>query len=508
MHEVLLIDELLEVVLGFCTDSATLSRIARTCQAWKEPALDRVWARLDSFLPLLRLIPGLFTVNGVYLLESPIEPGFRRLRHYASRVRTIASRQNIRIHPSLLSLLLQDSYIAPIFYRLSSVQLSLTNCHAICPLLSLSPELKKVDLDLGFKTKKDKAVNKSALQFISTVGRLSAGFTSLSLRGTASSSVLKAVTSLPHLNFLYLRNGVTFTADTLAAIATFPSLKELKIQISHLHPESLRFPASACFPSLQLLDIRGRTTYVEKLLLHMQSDCLVSLRVEVEHLWQTDDTWDGLFNAIRHKTRTTLQELTIEHIMDADDLFLEDGSIRSPDTLSEATTIDNIIPPTNPSALLLFDHLYSLSNHNSLHRLLLETTPPIIIQDQDLEKMVQWWPNLEHLDLGTLLTEQRWAPKTTPAALFTISRGFSALRSLVMPVNISGLTHDTAIRVLQTFPDASSLHHITLTALTPPNQSMAHLLYRLFPSLRDIHGTRGHEEAWTRVQDGFHLLRA
>ncbi|KIK50597.1 hypothetical protein GYMLUDRAFT_182575 [Collybiopsis luxurians FD-317 M1] len=508
MHQALLIDEILAIILDSCAESISLSRIARTCQAWKEPALDRVWFRLDSFKPLLELIPGLLSVNGVYMLESPLNPDFRRLRHYASRVKQIAYRQNLQIHPSFLSLLLQDNSVSLIFQKLSTVQLSLANCHAVCSIISLSTGLQKVDLDLGFTTSaKFKTVNRTALNFISTVDRVSTCFTSLSLRGATSGSVMSAVNGLSRLESLCLCVGASLPAETLAAIATFPRLRELEIQTSHLRPDDLHFSPSNCFPSLEVLDIRGRTGIIEKLLRNMQSDRLVVLRIEVELLSSSDDTWNGLFDAIKNKTHSSLLELAIEHHMDADDLFLNDDTPSSSDTTSTAPIMNYNLPRTNPNALLRFDHLTSLSNHHSIRRLLFETTPPVLLQDQDLEKMVQWWPNLEHLDLGSLLTfDQRWSPKITAAALVTIARGFPVLDSLVIPVNINGLTHETPIKFSQN-PNAS-LHHITLTALTPPDQSVTHLLHRLFPSLLDIQGTPGHEEDWSRVQDGFHLLRA
>lgn len=64
MHSVLLIDEILEYILEFCSDwpqeeyRQTLACIARCCKAWRDPALDRLWYRLDGVMPLVRLLPG------------------------------------------------------------------------------------------------------------------------------------------------------------------------------------------------------------------------------------------------------------------------------------------------------------------------------------------------------------------------------------------------------------------------------------------------------------------
>ena len=61
MHSALLIDEVFEVILEHCSDwhrheyRWTLSQLARTCKALKDPSLDRLWRRLESEKPLFNL---------------------------------------------------------------------------------------------------------------------------------------------------------------------------------------------------------------------------------------------------------------------------------------------------------------------------------------------------------------------------------------------------------------------------------------------------------------------
>ena len=44
-------------------DKPSLCSAARCCQAWKGPALDLIWRRLPSAIPLLSLLPGFSTEN-------------------------------------------------------------------------------------------------------------------------------------------------------------------------------------------------------------------------------------------------------------------------------------------------------------------------------------------------------------------------------------------------------------------------------------------------------------
>lgn len=60
MHAALFIDEILQYVFEVVLDNgkSSLCCAARCCQAWKDPALDRIWRRLPSAVPLLSLLPG------------------------------------------------------------------------------------------------------------------------------------------------------------------------------------------------------------------------------------------------------------------------------------------------------------------------------------------------------------------------------------------------------------------------------------------------------------------
>lgn len=49
--------KLLECILETQGGRKSLARLARTCKAFKEPALDLLWRDLDSFVPLVTLFP-------------------------------------------------------------------------------------------------------------------------------------------------------------------------------------------------------------------------------------------------------------------------------------------------------------------------------------------------------------------------------------------------------------------------------------------------------------------
>lgn len=69
MHHALLIDELLRQIFSIISEdgSEPLATFARICKAWTDPALDFVWMRLISVVPLLDVIPGVQLVDGIYV---------------------------------------------------------------------------------------------------------------------------------------------------------------------------------------------------------------------------------------------------------------------------------------------------------------------------------------------------------------------------------------------------------------------------------------------------------
>jgi hypothetical protein len=65
--------KLLEIIQDTQNGSRTVARLARTCKAFNEPAMDVLWSELDSFLPLIGLFPG-------YIMKRAKRPGLGLVR--------------------------------------------------------------------------------------------------------------------------------------------------------------------------------------------------------------------------------------------------------------------------------------------------------------------------------------------------------------------------------------------------------------------------------------------
>jgi hypothetical protein len=60
--------KVLDCILDSPNGKRALSRLARTCRAMREPALDTLWRELDSIIPLLWQFPG-------HVLKKAKRPG-------------------------------------------------------------------------------------------------------------------------------------------------------------------------------------------------------------------------------------------------------------------------------------------------------------------------------------------------------------------------------------------------------------------------------------------------
>ncbi|KAF9266896.1 hypothetical protein L218DRAFT_1074746 [Marasmius fiardii PR-910] len=489
MHQALVIDEIIQVVFDFCLElgSDLLTKVARTCKAWRDPALDRLWYRLTDVTPLLQLIPGIICVNGVYVFESPVSPDLNSLRFYAPRVRHIAHRQNLQLHPHLSSII-AASFGDGMFTGLSSVQLLLANCHSLCSILGPGTMVETLVIDMSFHPGAFQSSNTAACNYLANLPNLQA----LTLRGLASVALNRTISATCHLRSLSLTLSTSLNADTIIAISQFPVLAELDIHAPHIHARDLTDKWSSpgsdvCFPSLRSLRIRASTSLVGEVLQRMQSAQLHTIYLDVEPVAQTDDAWIDLFNIMKNNT-PNLHDFTIDHHVDTDIPVYDSNSGLFNFNDSSNDTNSDIF-----DKLLRFQLLHPLFGLPYLQRVVFDTTPPILVHDEDLENLGSQWPQLTHLDLGTVPTiDSRWIPKATIKGLSLFSRKPSNLKNLLIPLDLSTLSQ--ANELLKTLPTPhNTLHNITITALARPNPlSLAYHLAFLFPHLEHADGIVDH----------------
>ncbi|KAH9166354.1 hypothetical protein EDB89DRAFT_224142 [Lactarius sanguifluus] len=159
MHPVLLLDEVLRIVLDNIDSDSNRSSalktfycIATVCRAWKDPALDYLWASLASMDPLLALLP-----NHDASHRSVLSDDLSQFHAYASRVRIVGQNcvpyQSSNACPCIVDATSSASALLP---SLRSVRLVLKDAASQqLPLtLYLSRNLQSISVDVGFRSSK------------------------------------------------------------------------------------------------------------------------------------------------------------------------------------------------------------------------------------------------------------------------------------------------------------------------------------------------------------------
>ncbi|RDB23602.1 hypothetical protein Hypma_008999 [Hypsizygus marmoreus] len=510
MQPALLIDEIIRHIFYYSSEDgpSTLNALARSCKSWADPALDLMWMRLSTITPLLYLIPGVRLDNGVYVLDSSIFPhDLLRFRVYASRVKYISHRRHIQVHPDILSLLTDCNSARPhteLLPSLLSAQLSSSACDTIQTSLSLSHQLRHVDLDLGFNSRNPK--NFPAIivsQYLEMVARIAPELQRLSVRGSLSEDLLGTMSSMRNLRSLSLRAGSSLTTDAFLAIMNFQNLAELELHASHLDidelSDTLPNQGQPILPALKKLHMRAQGPVLELVLGTLHTESLHTLDIEAEG---HPVSWRPIFQAICSNAASTLENLTVEHHIELDEMDIDSGPSAAPP--SHTTTTSELIPNTQiPSndMLILTDLIH-------LRRLVLDTTIPPAIGDQELSTLISRWPELEHLDLGSMpvsgCVRRRATPPLTLQSLVALATKSSKLTTLALPVDLQKVD-DTEIPA--NTPNHSGLKRLTFGGPPPADPlQLARYLHRLFPSLMEVDSISEDEELWLSTQAALRTL--
>ncbi|KAJ7043707.1 hypothetical protein C8F04DRAFT_992077 [Mycena alexandri] len=493
MHPVLLLDDVLRQIFDLCT---CLPAAARSCRAWTDPALDGVWSNIGSLVPLLNLIPGLICVDGVYAVRSGDSPDLDVFNSYARRIKHITQRHDTRIHPQLLSLLCASGN--PILNRLTSTRLSSTHAHCAPAALSLSPSLRQLDLDFGFK---NRGHDRSG-DYVENLLRIAGGLEHVRLRGLADQRLDNVISHMANLRSLTLRTGTFLTAETLVAISTFPRLVKLDIEAAHLDVDALDHAWSSSavrFQAIKNVHICAQAPLIELFLKTIPLASLHTLRIEATTPSGSSPVcWSRIFDLIGTNTSQTLHDLTIEQHLDDID----------PDTISATSsgTHTQHIESFILNNRITFDIIRRLAGLQHLRTLTINTTYIPNLCDQDIEALATWWPHLAHLDLGSLHSSECHPSFGSPRATLGCLRAFAfsmpQLDTLFLPLDLS------VVPSLPPTIGSSGLSRATFSSSVPPPDpaALACYLHGVFPRLIEVEGTDRDEAEWSKVQEAIRSL--
>ncbi|EKM50656.1 uncharacterized protein PHACADRAFT_130044, partial [Phanerochaete carnosa HHB-10118-sp] len=478
MHSALLIDEIIQVVLEHCADwpapqyRRTLAQLARCCKAWKDPALDRLWRKLDSVDPLERL------ADGKSVEEFDL---------YATRVKHILFSRAPRLPmvrgdhaplPNLKSIILKDHGC------------SIPSDYLLCS------SLEELEIDLRRTRTRDAVSPIRTSDSLSTVLQnnpsLQTSLRFLRVKGLISTAFNDIMSSFQSLRSLVLLAGNTLNTRTLAALGSLSNLQDIYVHASHVDAgdfsEAVSRHVSQPFASLRSLRIRAQRSLICAILEVLPPSTLTSLYLETEEPAQGPSAWQPTFTLIAVKAADTLVELTLDQILDPEEIMLDQSD--SSDTR------------------FALDTLQPLSKLRALHRLTIDAMLLPDFTDEDIDQMAGWWPRLEHLNLGSLPDVQEhaenWVPKVTVEALRSLAKRCPSLRTLTIPLDVSSCK---TAAVPRSGDKTSVVRQKTLERLfvgTSPAEedigSFVRSVVDIFPCVREIECTSAERPLSLEVQ--------
>ncbi|KAJ4485925.1 hypothetical protein J3R30DRAFT_3282866 [Lentinula aciculospora] len=452
--------KLLEAIIDTPGGKRTVSRLARTCRAISEPALNVLWRDLDSLIPIIGLFPSTMLKKvrkpGLGLSKEPTEEDWAKIMTYGERVRSVAYNETANnISPTVFPMLTQNrprEYMLP---NLSYLAWKIETSGALdyCSMF-LSPAIEGLHFELGPARFPNlnrilgdacSRLNLTSFSIISPAS-LPDTFTvilssqkelqkvALVAPGALSSGVGRWVASLPELKSLQL----DLSARTLTAVEGF--FDELPSDSGVSTPNSVATTDSGVFSSEELdfsekrksLTGGSRSKGAFSTLRHVQlTGDVAKIAVFLKHfstpLTQLDlviedppgnAEWMELSDVISKRFGSYLQSLRISATATSKFNDLVRSTSRGEPTVSR----------------LALEHLHPLP---ALRRLDIDLPESINFIGDDIEALARACPNLEELKLCPLarFPVQSGPPKLTLEQLAPLTEYCRRLHTLSVPVN-------------------------------------------------------------------------
>ena len=399
------------------------------------------------------------------------------------------------LYPNLVHANASNSPILPL---LRSVNLVLKDAtRQDFPLaLYLAHSLQSIIIDVGFRTTKETRRHDETLYvYLDAVARVSTNLQYLCLRGRLSDRVVNSIALMRELRSLSVCGGSQLMPRTLASVACFQNLENLRLQLDWPNISDLTkgfgsvSSNTALFPSLRTLRIRISPAAAEVFFTHLPEGRLHTVHLESDTKPRSVDSWTPAFDILAEKAHSSLTDLSFEVLT------------------SFCEGFDDVSPPKLHITLAT---LTPLARFTHLRRFALDACVPPVLSDADLATIASWWPEVEELtlwsrpvesfDLPAYFTTQSHA--STPASLTVIAGRCPRLRMLCLPTDVAVLPPPAHPPLI--VPSQPVLTRLTIgcarTDKTIDPAGLAECVYRAFPELEEIEFDCGDETtSWADV---------
>ncbi|KAI9567238.1 hypothetical protein HD554DRAFT_1011308 [Boletus coccyginus] len=441
MHRALYVEEILRNIFSYIPISFHMCRpfplvkhpqsqkdilsLVMTCRAFKEPALDILWACLQDLSPLVRCLPEASWVNseGDYSFNRRLEQGdWDIILGYARRVRALPSlRGSCGLAVDCFEELSKPpSSAVSIFPKLRSVSLT-APWKEISRFVRQLSSLRLTDLYL--------AKTENLGNTIDAFGEGCPNMVSFRVWAWANSDTISSL--ICHWPNLYSVNCIQVDLN-VSALSHLSHLHNLRYLGFRLHEEVVEWIQSSpsgssifTFPALRILRMASRNLASDWKLFHhfrlpVISDLIVSPRAI--------PTVPELLSYF-----TVLQETCAHNTLNDFSLIL--GNSSDFESSSSDSESDDDFPPY----YITFDHLRPLTVFANIRSISIDICCGVDLNERELLSLASSWPRLERF---SVCDHHHWTPSSgiTPSGFVQLLERCKSLRTLYFMFDTRGYT--------------------------------------------------------------------
>lgn len=518
--------KLLDTIIDSPAGRRSISRLARTCKAMCEPALNVLWREMDSLLPLIGLFPSNLLKRarrpGLGLAKAPNPEDWDRLLEYGKRVRRITYVESSSVSQAIFATISDHSPVSYILPELQHLVWKVESATALeASMLFMNPELQNLVLEVGNRALKlDEYLSEvcqrtqlTAFSFTSPTP-LPRNFTDL-LRsqntleklvlvapGALSAQVGQWAASLPSLHSLELdltsRSVIAvegFFDDIIPSGASTPSeaSSDSEIDFTEIRKSSLRLtgdlPTRGVFSDLEHLSLTGEVSNIAVFLKHITSQ-LTALELVIEDPPEMAD-WQDLSFILCERFGQSLRFLRI--------------------TATSSSRFNELVRSTSRAGDPLSRHLplQHLTSFPYLIRLEIDLPESTLFRNEDLRCVAKACPNIETLRLCPMARfSGPTGPGVTLEGVSTLTQNCRRLHTLALVLDAQTGSEETLSSLEVSSRSLLRLHVGHSVANDPLHATI--LLSHLAPHLESLKwfhekNRPGYAEAnahgWQKVSD-------
>ncbi|TCD61748.1 hypothetical protein EIP91_007974 [Steccherinum ochraceum] len=503
MHHALEIDEILQTILQYFTlhdddysarhriwklriCRRTLAYLARTCKALSNSALDTLWERQSSLMPVLKLFPTFQTVGkGQYDFVAPIEPEhWQRFLSYSRRIQTFSFSADGRLLPAVYERVFRASDHPILFPALQRMIWSRN-----CPidegalLAFVSPSLRIADIQ-SFGVRKfisqdpTNSEDRNVLDaLLHSLSELSLQLEDLKIGVQLTPTAERIIPTLHSIQALDLSMAGSWRyVDSFYALGRMQNLTELHISMLTLHMEDDVPPG--LFKSLRTLYVWGAPATVGSVLRVVASNQLRVLQVKAGYSYPLEE-WRECLASLPPRLADSLIEFRLE-------------CMRGLHSLSD--TAGHIMCVAAP--------MMSCPN---LEKVAFDLEGPLHASDADVRQMVAAWEKLREFRL--------WFHKSgegpTLQSLVSCADLCSDLCELELSVDARTALQSPPAQIRPSLTRLAFLGNAKITV--GQGETVGKYIHHLFPNLRDfdVYAWAAEEnETWVTAKKNIPTLSA